>query len=302
MAFPLALSAQSKRGDVNSDGKVDISDIVAVINIIATGGDDIVNKTVTYEVDGVAFNMVVVEGGVFKMGSTVSDDEKPIHEVKLKSFSIGQTEVTQELWETVMGTNSSNWKGLKLPVENVSWNDCQTFITKLNALTGQQFRLPTEAEWEYAARGKDGTEFPWENESVKSGDGCFYANFKPDKGNYTKDGNLITSKVGIYSTNTNGLFDMAGNVAEWTSTIYTEAGVDAMNDINPQLEYKAAKEDPYRLKKKSVRGGSWKDPESYIRSAWRTWEYQNQPRSYIGFRCVRSIATSSSIKQKASKK
>ena len=74
---------------------------------------------------------------------------------------------------------------------------------------------------------------------------------------------------------------MAGNVAEWTSTIYTEAGVDAMNDINPQLKYNAAKEDPYRLKKKSVRGGSWKDPESYIRSAWRTSEYQNQPRSYI---------------------
>ncbi|MBF1080331.1 MAG: SUMF1/EgtB/PvdO family nonheme iron enzyme, partial [Prevotellaceae bacterium] len=96
----------------------------------------------------------------------------------------------------------------------------------------------------------------------------------------------------------NGLFDMAGNVAEWTSTVYTEAGVDAMNDLNPQLEYKAAAEDPYKLKKKSVRGGSWKDPESYIRSAWRTWEYQNQPRSYIGFRCVRSLATSTTAKQK----
>ena len=185
------------------------------------------------------------------------------------------------------------------PVVGVTWEQANAFCAWRTdyLLKGlgpearyvQRYRLPTEAEWEYAARGKDGTEFPWENESVKSG-------------NYTKDGNLITSKVGIYSTNTNGLFDMAGNVAEWTSTIYTEAGVDAMNDINPQLEYKAAKEDPYRLKKKSVRGGSWKDPESYIRSAWRTWEYQNQPRSYIGFRCVRSIATSSSMKQKASKK
>ncbi|MBQ4223937.1 MAG: SUMF1/EgtB/PvdO family nonheme iron enzyme [Prevotella sp.] len=198
------------------------------------------------------------------------------------------------------------------PVVGVSWEQANAFCAWRTdyLLKGlgpearyvQRYRLPTEAEWEYAARGKDGTEFPWENESVKSGDGCFYANFKPDKGNYTKDGNLITSKVGIYSANTNGLFDMAGNVAEWTSTIYTEAGVDAMNDLNPQLEYKAAKEDPYRLKKKSVRGGSWKDPESYIRSAWRSWEYQNQPRSYIGFRCVRSIATSSSAKQKATKK
>ena len=198
------------------------------------------------------------------------------------------------------------------PVVGVSWEQANAFCAWRTdyLLKGlgpearyvQRYRLPTEAEWEYAARGKDGTEFPWENEDVKNGDGCFYANFKPDKGNYTKDGNLITSKVGIYSANTNGLFDMAGNVAEWTSTIYTEAGVDAMNDLNPQLEYKAAKEDPYRLKKKSVRGGSWKDPESYIRSAWRSWEYQNQPRSYIGFRCVRSIATSSSVKQKASKK
>ena len=130
----------------------------------------------------------------------------------------------------------------------------------------------------------------------------YFANFKPDRGNYTKDGNLITSKVGIYGANSNGLYDMAGNVAEWTSTIYTEAGVDAMNDFNPQLDYKAAREDPYRLKKKSVRGGSWKDPESYIRSAWRTWEYQNQPRSYIGFRCVRSLASSSSEAAKENKK
>ena len=92
---------------------------------------------------------------------------------------------------------------------------------------------------------------------------------------------------------------MAGNVAEWTSTAYTESGVDAMNDLNPQLSYNAAKEDPYALKKKSVRGGSWKDPESLIRSAWRSWEYQNHPRSYIGFRWVRSLAnTTSSNKSK----
>ncbi len=194
------------------------------------------------------------------------------------------------------------------PVVGVTWEQANAFCAwrtdyLLKGLGGearyiQRYRLPTEAEWEYAARGKEGTEFPWETTDTKSEDGCFFANFKPDQGNYTKDGNLITSKVGIYSANSNGLYDMAGNVAEWTSTVYTEAGVQAMNDFNPQLEYKAALEDPYKLKKKSVRGGSWKDPESYIRSAWRTWEYQNQPRSYIGFRCVRSFANTTSEKNK----
>ncbi len=198
------------------------------------------------------------------------------------------------------------------PVVGVSWEQANAFcawrteylLKGLGAAARfvQRYRLPTEAEWEFAARGKDQNEFPWDNEDVASGRGCFYANFKPDDGNYTKDGNLITSKVGIYSANSNGLFDMAGNVAEWTSTIYTEAGVESMNDINPQLKYNAAIEDPYRLKKKSVRGGSWKDPESYIRSAWRSSEYQNQPRSYIGFRCVRSLANSTSDKVRISKK
>ena len=210
--------------------------------------------------------------------------------------------------EVYMRNYFSNAAYNDYPVVGVTWEQANAFCAWRTEylLKGlgpaarfvQRYRLPTEAEWEYAARGKDGTEFPWENEDVASGKGCFFANFKPDDGNYVKDGNLITSKVGIYQPNTNGLFDMAGNVAEWTSTIYTEAGVDAMNDLNPQLQYQAALEDPYRLKKKSVRGGSWKDPESYIRSAWRTNEFQNQPRSYIGFRCVRSLANTISEKAK----
>ncbi len=186
------------------------------------------------------------------------------------------------------------------PVVGVTWEQAEAFCAWRTdyLLRGmgrqaryiQRYRLPTEIEWEYAARGKEGNPFPWQGVESKNDKGCFYANYKPDKGNYTDDGNLITSKVGIYGANSNGLFDMAGNVAEWTSTVYTESGVDAMSDLNPQLRYNAAKEDPYILKRKSVRGGSWKDPLSIIRSAWRTWEYQNQPRSYIGFRCVRSKA------------
>ena len=198
------------------------------------------------------------------------------------------------------------------PVVGVTWEQATAFCRWRTdfllkglgpgATDVQPYRLPTEIEWEYAARGKEGNPFPWEAKEVKSDKGCFYANFKPERGNYTADGSLITSKCGIFSANSNGLYDMAGNVAEWTSTVYTEAGVDAMSDMNPELRYNAAKEDPYRLKKKSVRGGSWKDPESMIRSAWRSYEYQNQPRSYIGFRCVRSmVRDASGIKNKGKK-
>ena len=185
------------------------------------------------------------------------------------------------------------------PVVGVSWEQANAFCAwrtefLLKGLGGQakyiqRYRLPSEAEWEYAARGKEGTKFPWKSGDTKSDKGCYYANYKPGEGDYTQDGNLITSKCGIYSANTNGLYDMAGNVAEWTSTVYTETGVLQMGDINPDLQYRAAKEDPYALKKKTIRGGSWKDPVKFIQGATRSYEYQNESRSYIGFRCVRSF-------------
>ncbi len=197
------------------------------------------------------------------------------------------------------------------PVVGVSWEQANAFCAwrtdyLLKGLGGvakqiQRYRLPTEVEWEFAARGKNASMFPWESGEVKSDENCYFANFKPDRGNYTEDGSLITSKCGAYGANSNGLYDMAGNVAEWTSTVYTEAGVQNMSDMNPELRYNAAKEDPYRLKKKSVRGGSWKDPESMIRSAWRSFEYQNQPRSYVGFRCVRSMVNDGTKVRNASK-
>lgn len=205
--------------------------------------------------------------------------------------------------ETYMKLYFSSANYNDYPVVGVTWEQAEAFCQWRTdyllrglgpaARQVQRYRLPTEIEWEYAARGKEGNPFPWqpaEGDQKKNEKGCFYANFKPDKGNYTDDGNLITSRVGMYGANSNGLYDMAGNVAEWTSTVYTEAGVSMMNDLNPELTYNAAKEDPYMLKRKSVRGGSWKDPISFIRSAWRTYEFQNQPRSYIGFRCVRSLA------------
>lgn len=184
------------------------------------------------------------------------------------------------------------------PVVGVSWEQANAFCAwrtsyLLAGLKGaaryiQRYRLPSEVEWEFAARGPQGGAYPWREEELKSDKGCFYANFKPDRGDYTKDGNLISTRVGSYFPNQNGLYDMAGNVAEWTSTVYTEAGVQAMNDLNPDLKYNAAKEDPYMMKKKVVRGGSWKDVAAFIRSDARAYEYQNESRSYIGFRCVRT--------------
>ncbi len=188
------------------------------------------------------------------------------------------------------------------PVVGVSWEQANAFCAwRTNFLLKgmgahakwiQRYRLPSEAEWEFAARGKEASRFPWEQGDTKSDEGCYYANFKPGDGNYTKDGSLITSQCGIFSANSNGLYDMAGNVSEWTSTVYTEAGVLQMSDINPNLQYRAAIEDPYSMKKKAVRGGSWKDPVKYIQGATRAYEYQNESRSYIGFRCVRSYAGS----------
>lgn len=186
------------------------------------------------------------------------------------------------------------------PVVGVSWEQANAFCNwrtdYLRRSLGREgvyiepYRLPTEAEWEYAARaGVDENMYPWEGELALSEDrGCFYANFKPGEGNFVRDGHLITSRVGTYAPNDFGLYDMAGNVSEWTSTAFTESVSRLTSDLNPEYRYNAAVEDPYRLKRKIVRGGSWKDVAHNIRSDLRMWEYQNEQRSYIGFRCVRT--------------
>jgi formylglycine-generating enzyme required for sulfatase activity len=120
--------------------------------------------------------------------------------------------------------------------------------------------------------------------------GCFVANFKPLRGNYVADSpsTTTTMKAGEFDPNPFGLYDMAGNVAEWTNTAFFEAGYETIDDINPELEYDAKTDDPLVMKRKVVRGGSWKDMAYFIRNSTRTFEYQDTAKSFIGFRCVRS--------------
>lgn len=196
------------RGDVNQDGSVDISDVTSLISyLLSNQWSDATSQVKTFTVNGVSFKMMPVQGGTFTMGATdeqsdAQSNEKPAHEVTLSSFYMGETEVTQELWLAVMGTNPSSFTGdLLRPVERVSWNDCQAFITQLNALTGQQFRLPTEAEWEFAARGGNlshGFQYSGNNDIDMVA--WYYGN----SGNQTHP---VASK----QANELGLYDMSGN-------------------------------------------------------------------------------------------
>lgn len=186
------------------------------------------------------------------------------------------------------------------PVVGISWEQAQAFCHWRTYLFNsfqiankgvrvQDYRLPTEAEWEYAARGgKDLSMYPWGGNYVRTAKGCFLANFKPQRGNYTDDGYLIASKVASYPPNDFGLYDMAGNVAEWTSSAYHESNYSFVHDLNPSYEYNAKSSDPDVMRRKVIRGGSWKDVAIFLQCGVRTYEYQNENRSFLGFRCVRS--------------
>ena len=215
-------------------------------------------------------NMVRVEGGTFMMGATSEqgsdayDDEKPAHQVTLSSFSIGRYEVTQEEWEAVMGSNPSNFKGKKLPVEQVSWDDCQTFIRKLNQMTGKHFRLPTEAEWEYAARGGNKSR----GYKYAGGDNLGSVAW------YTDNSGNKTHEVGKKQPNELGLYDMSGNVREWCQD--WKGGYRSSSQTNPTGPSSGS----YRVN----RGGDWINRARYCRVSYRSYITPDNRNSLLGLR------------------
>ena len=226
-------------------------------NLILTVGD-------------VTYTMVHVEGGTFTMGATSEqgsdawDIEKPTHSVTLSSYYMGETEVTQDLWQAVMGSNPSHFKGDSFPVEQVSWEDCQTFVDRLNSLTGQQFHLPTEAQWEYAARGgtkSRGYKYIGCNDI---GSGAWYGFNNSSK----------THPVKTKQPNELGLYDMPGNVSEWCSDWY------GSYSSGPQTNPTGASSGSDRV----IRGGSWRNIARICRSSIRDNGTPSHRSSNLGLR------------------
>ncbi|MCQ2299500.1 MAG: SUMF1/EgtB/PvdO family nonheme iron enzyme [Bacteroidales bacterium] len=184
------------------------------------------------------------------------------------------------------------------PVVGISWVQAKAFcvwrsnylnqyLESIDYAQMNDFRLPTEAEWEFAARGgMAGESYPWGGPYVRNPNGCFLANYEPLRGAYDDDGGMRTLMVGHYAPNDYGLYDMAGNVSEWCLDSYNESTYIIANALTPYYDYQAAEDDPAAMKRKVIRGGSWKDQKYFIQVQTRTYEFQDTAKSYIGFRCV----------------
>lgn len=257
--------------DINGDGKIDVEDVNEIINLILFPSN--YSRIQTYVVNGVTFDMVRVAGGTFNMGGTdeqgsdATNLEKPVHKVTLSNYSIGVTEVTQELWNAVMGHNPSEFNdNLQCPVECVSYDDCLEFIERLNEITKMSFRMPTEAEWEYAARGGNQSE----------------------KHKYSGDDEVLnvawcgtnserTHSVAQKNANELGLYDMSGNVWEWCSDWY--GAYSAESQTNP----KGPETGTFRV----CRGGGWHSSVGNCRTSSRTYNAPTAATNRIGLRLAK---------------
>ena len=232
-------------------------------NAMANGNASSQEGNKTYTVNGVSFTMIAVKGGTFMMGSK---EEKPAHQVTLSDYAIGETEVTQELWKAVMGNNPSFTKNgnQQRPVETVCWNDCQIFITRLNELTGETFRLPTEAEWEFAARGGN----------MSRGYKYSGSNTLDDVGSY--NGLTIKNMHAVKTKQPNelGIYDMSGNVWEWCADWYGD--YPSSSQTNPT--------GPSSGRRRVLRGGCWGHFAPHCRVDSRHANYPNIRDDFFGFR------------------
>lgn len=242
------------------------------------------NESLTFTVNGVSFVMKYVEGGSFQMGATpeqgydIRSYEQPVHNVTLNSYYMGETEITQSLWKAVMGSNPSEFKGDNLPVECVSWYDCQSFIKELNRLTGKNFRLPTEAEWEFAARGGNISKKYKYSGSNEPEDVAFYCENSWEKGEGSFD--YGTHYVKAKQPNELGIYFMSGNVSEWCNDWFDKNYYSNSSSQNPQ--------GPSYGQERVCRGGDWVNRVFACRLSFRVMRHPSETGSVVGFRLALS--------------
>ncbi|MEQ9328727.1 MAG: SUMF1/EgtB/PvdO family nonheme iron enzyme, partial [Rhodospirillales bacterium] len=219
--------------------------------------------------------MVVIPPGSFMMGSTTGgSDEQPVHRVNINNrFAVGKYEVTQAEWLSVMGTNPSGFKGDDHPVEKVSWDDAQEFIVKLNALTGEKYRLLTESEWEYVTRAGSITNYFWGDEIGRGNANCNGCGSRWD--------GIETAPVGRFQANAFGVYDLHGNVSEWVEDCWSTNYYNAPVDGGPS-EIRECRD-------RIVRGGSWYSKPENLRSAYRGGNFISLRYYYYGFRLARNL-------------
>ena len=256
-------------------GSLTSSTSSSTANTLSSSGSSLSGNALTIPVkNGISIEMVKVEAGSFNMGATPEmenpyDSEIPVHRVTLtNNYYIGKYEVTQALWQAVMGSNPSYFKGDDLPVEKVSWDDCQDFISKLNAMTGKRFRLPSEAEWEYAARGgKKSRGYQYSGSNTLGDVAWYYGNSGPK-----------THAVGTKQPNELGIYDMTGNVWEWC-----QDWVGSYSS-SPQTNPTGAASGSLRVN----RGGSWDISARFCRSSYRDGDTPGGRYGNLGLRLVLS--------------